>query len=56
MSEAFGTYRTSLHSLQVIVADSSGSLHAGGDIGVVNDLSLCSAMRPHACKAIRLQL
>src|SRR5260370_39293142 len=56
MREALGAYRSTLHSLQMIVADSSGRLQTGGNIGVVDDIALFSAVRPYTCEAVRLQL
>ena len=55
MGEALRTYRAALHALEVIVAYGCGCLEAGGDIGVVNDLALLSAVRPYACEAVRLK-
>jgi hypothetical protein len=44
-----------LHSLQVIVTHGRRCLQAGRDIGVMNDLTLFSAMRPYAGETVRLQ-
>ena len=55
MGEALRAYCSSLHSLQVIIAHSRRCLQAGLDIGVVNNSTLLSAVRPYACEAVRLQ-
>jgi hypothetical protein len=56
VGEAFGTYCSALHSLQMIVADGCGGLQTSCDIGVVNDVALFGAMSPHTGEAIGLQL
>ncbi len=48
MGEGLGTDRATLHSLDVVIAGGSG-LHARGDLGVVNDLPLCSTVGAAVC-------
>ena len=55
MREALRAHRSALHTLHMIVADSGGGLQTSGDIGVMNDVALFGAMRPHAREAIRLE-
>ena len=56
MGEALGTDRATLHSLDVIVTNGSGGLHARGDISIVNDLPLRCTVSPDTGETVGLQL
>ena len=55
MGEALRTYCSTLHSLQMIIADGRRCLQTGRDIGVVNFFALLGAVRPYAGEAVCLQ-
>ena len=55
VGEKLGTNVSSGHLLQTVVAYSGNGLHAGGDIGWINDVALLSGMAPDTCQAVSLQ-
>ena len=55
MGEALRTHCSTLHSLQVVVADGCRCLQTGRDVGIVNDLTLLRAVRPDARETVRLK-
>ena len=55
MREALGAYSSPFEALNVIVANRGRCLQTSRDVGVVNDVALRRAVRPHTSETIRLE-